>query len=161
MSKNSTFHRSSAIDRDCAPARPSSLLFFVKPELVVPRQREVRPLSNVDNQPEVHLYVIVIEFFRCLVPGGAPAQPVGFLKAGLEDALVHYYPMAGRLRELPHGKKLVVDCTAEVVVFMEADATCGWRSSPSRWCHHTPALTSSCATWVIWELSSASRCSGN
>lgn len=100
-----------------------------KPELVVPARatpREVRSLSDVDNQPVLRAYTTVIEFFRCLVPGGAPAQPAtaSSLKAGLAEALVHYYPIAGRLRELPvpHGKKLVVDCTAEGVVFVEAHA---------------------------------------
>ncbi|KAE8775551.1 transferase family expressed [Hordeum vulgare] len=98
-----------------------------KPELVLPARatpREVRSLSDVDRQPILRSYTTVIEFFRCLVPGGAPAQPASSLKAGLAEALVHYYPVAGRLRELPvpHGKKLVVDCTAEGVVFVEAHA---------------------------------------
>uniref|UniRef100_A0ACD5WVD8 Uncharacterized protein n=1 Tax=Avena sativa TaxID=4498 RepID=A0ACD5WVD8_AVESA len=94
-----------------------------KAELVVPARttpREVKSLSDLDNQPGLRKYVSIIEFFRCRrVPGGDPATS---LKAALAEALVHYYPIAGRLRELPGGKKLAVDCTAEGVVFVEAHA---------------------------------------
>ena len=44
------------------------------------------------------------------------------IKAAVAGALVYYYPMAGRLRKLPGGNKLVVDCTGEGVVFVEAYA---------------------------------------
>ena len=37
-------------------------------------------------------------------------------------ALVYYYPMAGRLREILPTNKLVVDCTGEGVMFVEATA---------------------------------------
>ncbi|BAT09598.1 Os10g0105933, partial [Oryza sativa Japonica Group] len=47
--------------------------------------------------------------------------PARAVKAALAEALVWYYPVAGRLREIAGGK-LVVDCTAEGVAFVEADA---------------------------------------
>uniref|UniRef100_A0ACD5TT58 Uncharacterized protein n=1 Tax=Avena sativa TaxID=4498 RepID=A0ACD5TT58_AVESA len=95
-----------------------------KPEVVVPARTtpcEVKSLSVVDNQPGLRKYVSLIQFFRCrCIPGDDPATS---LKAALAEALVHYYPIAGRLRELPAGgRKLVVDCTAEGVVFVEAHA---------------------------------------
>ncbi|KAM0830809.1 hypothetical protein ACQ4PT_025059 [Festuca glaucescens] len=96
-----------------------------KPELVAPARataREVRSLSDLDTSPGLRSYITEIEFFRCRVPGGAPEQLASSLKAGLAEALVYYYPVAGRLREVPGRKKLVVDCTAEGVVFVEAHA---------------------------------------
>ncbi|XP_047065159.1 acyl transferase 1-like [Lolium rigidum] len=97
-----------------------------KPELVVPARatpQEVKSLSDVDNQQDLRLYVTILEFFRRRVPG-VPEQTAAssIIKAALAEALVYYYPVAGRLRELPGGDKLVVDCTAEGVVFVEAHA---------------------------------------
>jgi hypothetical protein len=94
-------------------------------ELVVPARataREVRPLSDIDSSPGLRSYMTLIEFFGCRVPGGAPKQLASSLKAALAEALVYYYPVAGRLRELPGRRKLVVDCTAEGAVFVEARA---------------------------------------
>jgi hypothetical protein len=48
-------------------------------------------------------------------------DPVGVIRRTLGEALVHYYPLDGRVREV-EGKKLVVDCTGEGVLFVEADA---------------------------------------
>lgn len=65
-----------------------------------------------------------------LMPGvfvyrGGPARgdddPVDVIGRALSEALVHYYPLAGRFREV-EGGKLVVDCTGEGVLFAEADA---------------------------------------
>ncbi|KAM0833657.1 hypothetical protein ACQ4PT_064128 [Festuca glaucescens] len=97
-----------------------------KPELVVPARatpREVKSLSDVDNQPDLRVYTTIIEFFRRRVPG-VPEQPAAssIIKAALAEALVYYYPVAGRLRELPGGNKLVVECTAEGVIFIKAQA---------------------------------------
>ncbi|KQJ88886.1 acyl transferase 1 [Brachypodium distachyon] len=95
------------------------------PELVVPARatpRETKALSDIDNFPGLRFYLVTIEFFRANHSGSSMAvDPAKVVKAALAEALVYYYPIAGRLREVS-GNKLVVDCTAEGVVFVEADA---------------------------------------
>ncbi|XP_037466762.1 acyl transferase 1-like [Triticum dicoccoides] len=105
------------------------------PELVAPARptpRETKVLSNVDDCYDLRVYSFGVEFFRYR-PGGHPTTtPAKAVKVALVEALVYYYPMAGRLREiLPTNKrilptnKLVVDCTGEGVVFVEALADVG------------------------------------
>ncbi|KAL1533754.1 benzyl alcohol O-benzoyltransferase-like [Salvia divinorum] len=48
-------------------------------------------------------------------------DPVMIIREAIAKALVFYYPLAGRLREHT-GRKLVVECTGQGVLFAEADA---------------------------------------
>ncbi|KAF8038628.1 hypothetical protein BT93_B1226 [Corymbia citriodora subsp. variegata] len=79
--------------------------------------RPARP-TDVDNQEGLRFQIPLIQFYRC---DGSGCDPVQAIREGLAQALVFYYPFAGRLRELP-GRKLVVDCNEEGVMFVEADA---------------------------------------
>ncbi|KAL0393802.1 UNVERIFIED_CONTAM: Methanol O-anthraniloyltransferase [Sesamum latifolium] len=51
-------------------------------------------------------------------------NPAKIIREALARTLVYYYPYAGRLIEGPDNK-FMVDCTAEGVVFVEADASVG------------------------------------
>ncbi|TVU25315.1 hypothetical protein EJB05_27807 [Eragrostis curvula] len=92
-------------------------------EVVAPARAtpyELKYLSDIDNQRSLRFYQTIIEFFRGR-PGVAH-DPAAFIKSGLSEALVFFYPLAGRLREIPLDGRLIVECTAEGVTFVEADA---------------------------------------
>jgi hypothetical protein len=94
-------------------------------ELVVPAAptpRETKRLSDIDV---VRMNVSLAFFYRGGEDGFAQlGDPAGVIRRALGEALVHYYPLAGRLREVDgsEGRKLVVDCTGEGVLFVEAEA---------------------------------------
>ncbi|XP_006657816.2 benzyl alcohol O-benzoyltransferase-like [Oryza brachyantha] len=106
----------------------ATLAFIVTrsaPELVAPSRatpRELRPLSDIDSQDGLRFYRSGLHFFRGGGAGAGAADPAEVVRRGLADALVHYYPVAGRIREVQPERKLVVECTGDGVVFVEADA---------------------------------------
>jgi benzyl alcohol O-benzoyltransferase len=103
-----------------------SLLFTVKrcnPEMVTPSKptpHEIKLLSDIDDQESIRFQTPVIQFYN-YSPIMVGKDPVDILRNALAKTLVFYYPLAGRLREGP-GRKLMVDCTGEGVLFIEADA---------------------------------------
>jgi hypothetical protein len=87
-----------------------------------PTPRETKALSDMDDCTYLRHYIGAILFFRPVVRREpAATDPAEAIRAALAEALVHYYPLAGRLREMPGGR-LAVECTAEGAVFVEADA---------------------------------------
>lgn len=103
-----------------------SLVFTVQrcqPELVAPAKptpREVKPLSDIDDQQGLRFQIPFILFYGN-EPSMAGKDPAKVIREALAQTLVFYYPFAGRIREGP-GRKLVVDCTGEGLMFIEADA---------------------------------------
>ncbi|KMT02363.1 hypothetical protein BVRB_9g205870 [Beta vulgaris subsp. vulgaris] len=94
-----------------------------KPELVCPAEptpRELKPLSDIDDQEGLRFHMPAIMFYRA-DPSMEEKDPVKVVKDALAKALVFYYPYAGRLVEGPT-RKLSVDCTGEGVPFIEAEA---------------------------------------
>uniref|UniRef100_A0A0E0LIW3 Uncharacterized protein n=1 Tax=Oryza punctata TaxID=4537 RepID=A0A0E0LIW3_ORYPU len=96
------------------------------PELIAPASptpRETKRLSDLDDPETLRWQVPNVFVYRAGRRARSPstADPVDTIRRALAAALVPYYPFAGRLREV-EGRKLVVDCTGEGVMFVEADA---------------------------------------
>ncbi|KAJ6946605.1 methanol O-anthraniloyltransferase-like [Populus alba x Populus x berolinensis] len=95
------------------------------PELVVPAKPvpyEQKQLSDVDDQEALRYQIPFIMFYDSNSnPCMEGEDQVKIIRAALAEALVYYYPLAGRLKEGPDGK-LLVDCSGEGVLFLEADA---------------------------------------
>lgn len=109
---------------ELCPYSTSPLAYAVRrrdPVLVGPASptpRETKPLSDLDDNDLMRMHMSVAFFYR---GGEDGVHPAGVIRRALAKALVPYYPLAGRLREI-EGRKLVVDCTGEGVLFVQADA---------------------------------------
>ncbi|KAM7489481.1 hypothetical protein LguiB_026965 [Lonicera macranthoides] len=103
-----------------------NLVFTVirhEPELIAPSKptpHEFKLLSDIDDQHSLRFHFPVVQFYPSNKEN-VHSDPVKVIRDALAEALVFYYPFAGRLREVSGGK-LVVDCTGEGVLFIEADA---------------------------------------
>lgn len=76
-------------------------------------------LSNLDQN--IAVIVRTVYCFKSSKKGNEEAGEV--MKEALAKVLVHYYPLAGRLTISPRGK-LIIDCTGQGAVFVEAEADC-------------------------------------
>lgn len=95
-----------------------------EPVLLVPSQptpHEIKNLSDIDDQENLRIMQVPVIQYYSNEPSMIGQDPVKVIKEALSKALVYYYPLAGRLREGPKGK-LVVECTGEGVLFIEAKA---------------------------------------
>ncbi|WKA07862.1 hypothetical protein VitviT2T_025637 [Vitis vinifera] len=93
-----------------------------EPTLVPPAEDTEKGLyflSNLDQN--IAVIVRTIYCFKSEAKGNERAAEI--IKDALSKVLVHYYPLAGRLTISSEGK-LIVDCTGEGAVFVEAEANC-------------------------------------
>ncbi|GER27250.1 HXXXD-type acyl-transferase family protein [Striga asiatica] len=108
------------------------------PEFIPPAEptpHDFKSLSDIDDQPGLRFHVPIIQFYR-KNPSMEGKDPVGIIRTAVSRALVYYYPLAGRLREISDRKKLVVECTGEGILFVEADADVALREFGD--CPHPP-----------------------
>ncbi|KAG9441831.1 hypothetical protein H6P81_017685 [Aristolochia fimbriata] len=87
---------------------------------VKPTPYELKPLSDIDDQQYLR-FQVPFYFAYPYSPSMDGRDPCQVIKTTITQLLVYYYPFAGRLSETPN-KKLVVECTGEGVLFIEADA---------------------------------------
>lgn len=93
-----------------------------EPSLVVPAEETKKGLYFLSNLDQNIAYPVrTIYCYKSSSKGNENAAQV--MKDSLSKILVHYYPMAGRLKISSEGK-LIVDCTEEGVVFVEGEANC-------------------------------------
>ncbi|XP_050377063.1 omega-hydroxypalmitate O-feruloyl transferase-like [Argentina anserina] len=76
-------------------------------------------LSNLDQNIAVR--VRTLYYYKSDIKGNKDVAEI--MKKALSRVLVPYYPMAGRLSISTEGK-LIVDCTGDGAVFVEAEANC-------------------------------------
>eukprot|EP00253_Pinus_taeda_P029649 PITA_29649 len=87
---------------------------------LAPTPKEFLYLSNIDDQATLRFHIPLFQFYR-FNPSMKGEDPARVIREGLAKVLVFYYPLAGRVRDAPRGK-LLVECTGEGVLFVEADA---------------------------------------
>ena len=93
-------------------------------ELVAPARatpHEFKPLSDIDDQEGLRFYRSGLFLYRRRAARDG-VDPAAVLRAALAEALVHYYPLAGRIVEASPGRKLLVECTGEGAVFVAAES---------------------------------------
>ncbi|PKI46686.1 hypothetical protein CRG98_033028 [Punica granatum] len=109
-----------------ATASMGSSAIHIREAVVVtpsePTPSTILPLSALDSQPFLRF---TIEYLLIFKPphrqaGSHQALISACLKSALAQALVPYYPLAGRVRPSPQGTLLEVVCQAQGAVFIEA-----------------------------------------
>ncbi|KAG6686171.1 hypothetical protein I3843_11G004000 [Carya illinoinensis] len=99
-----------------------STQFSVKkeePTLVLPAAETEKGLYFLSNLEQVSFMVRTVYCYKSDAKGNKDAAKV--IKEALSKVLVHYYPLAGRLTKSSEGR-LMVDCTGEGAIFVEAEA---------------------------------------
>ncbi|XP_031124006.1 methanol O-anthraniloyltransferase-like [Ipomoea triloba] len=95
-----------------------------EPQLLVPSKptpHEIKELSDIDDQKGMRIHVSMIMFFRAN-PLMKARDAVEAIRGALAEALVWYYPLAGRIIHGPDEDKFMVDCSGEGILFVKADS---------------------------------------
>ncbi|KAJ4827659.1 hypothetical protein Tsubulata_040244 [Turnera subulata] len=117
---------------------PIFLLEKKEVELIKPAKPtplEVLSLSTIDNDPNLEILCQSIYVYQanCIPSNGNAhgpkqevnllADPASVIKDAISKVLVHYYPLAGKLKRQTDGK-LQITCNGDGVPFLEATADC-------------------------------------
>lgn len=94
-----------------------------EPTRVLPAEETKKGLYYLGNLDQnIAVIIRTIYLFKSESKGNEDAAEQ--VKNGLSRILVHHHPLAGLLTISSEGK-LIVDCTGEGAVFVEAEANCG------------------------------------
>ncbi|KAK6127758.1 hypothetical protein DH2020_038467 [Rehmannia glutinosa] len=94
-----------------------------EPTLVPPAEETKKAYTSYPTWTKIsRLSLNAIYCFKSEEKGNE--NVVAVIKDALSKVLVHYYPLAGRLTISPE-MKLIIDCTGEGAMFVEAEADCG------------------------------------
>ncbi|CAL5386333.1 unnamed protein product [Camellia sinensis] len=107
-------------------------IVLIKPSSPTPSH--VLSLSTIDNTNHLEVLCQTMHVYQANIkyPNGnnnhesilsSHSDPVCVIKEALSRVLVHYYPLAGKLKRHSDGK-LRINCNADGVPFLEATATC-------------------------------------
>ena len=93
-----------------------------EPTLVPPVEETEKGLYFLTNLDQ-NIAVIVRTIYCFKSDSKGNEESAEIIKDALSKVLVHYYPLAGRLTISSEGK-LIVNCTGEGALFVEAEADC-------------------------------------
>ncbi|XP_010426170.1 PREDICTED: spermidine sinapoyl-CoA acyltransferase-like [Camelina sativa] len=110
----------------------SSPLVVEKSEVVLVKPSKPTPdvslfLSTIDNNPNIEAILKTICVFapKPYLKDQASHDPASLLQYALSNALVYYYPLAGKLHRKSDDNRLQLNCKAgDGVPFIRATATC-------------------------------------
>ena len=98
---------------------------LVKPSK--PTSSCVLSLSSIDNNPNLEPLCHTVYVYRSNIDSSFynnnQVDPACLITEALSKALVYYYPLAGKLKKKSNGK-LQINCTADGVPFLVANANC-------------------------------------
>ncbi|KAJ9179810.1 hypothetical protein P3X46_008130 [Hevea brasiliensis] len=87
----------------------------------MPTPHEFKPLSDIDDQESLRFHIPFLHVYLHHPSNMQGKDPVKVIREALDKALVFYYPFAGGVREAPN-RKILVECTGEGILFIEANA---------------------------------------
>lgn len=95
---------------------------LVKP--LKPTPSEVLSLSTLDNEANLECFSKAIYVYQANDDDNNKVDPADMIKQALSEALVYYYPLAGRLKRQEHDGRLQLTCNENGVPFLVATANC-------------------------------------